>query len=98
MRGKIKKWAANRLRRIARWLDPPPPVEPVTPVEFIPSRDLAKIITDRNDSCIIFWGKVKQENDEYHIVGESIWKIGQAHVIPVMSHIYTDITGAKLED
>jgi hypothetical protein len=78
------KWVARLLRRIASFLDPQVRRDPLPPIEFIPSQELADEIRRRNDTCVLFWGKITEADESWNIRGQSSWSIKSGQVEPLM--------------
>ena len=55
---------ATLLRRVANCLDAPVKLEPITPLEFIPTAELAQEIRRRSDASLILWAKDLGSSDE----------------------------------
>jgi hypothetical protein len=89
----MKKRFANLLRRIAKQLDPLVRAEPVTPLEFISTHDLAKEICRRNDSTIVFWVRQRvPEGDERELLGHFYWRLQPCEVNTVFKDLYSKVT------
>lgn len=98
----MKKWLARQLRYLANFLDPAKntynpaglKVREGTPLEFIPTTVLANTIRERNDCCILFWGKtswIKDGGGRFTIKGDSMWQMTRGQFEPLIEQIAFDI-------
>jgi hypothetical protein len=87
----VRKFIARIMRKAANKLDPPPRVEPATPLEFIPTPDLALEIRKRNDSSILYWGRRINKGGVFEIDGCFYWSIKADEIEAIFTKILSDI-------
>lgn len=84
----MKKKIAQLLRRIANKIDPVAKMDIVTPMEFTPTQDLADEIRNRNDVCILVWGK---RDNSFRLSGSSSWSGRPGEIAAMFEKITQDI-------
>lgn len=87
----MRKRIALALRRLADRLDPLPKREPVTPLEFIPSEELATEIKRRNDTCIVFFAKCSEAEGAFHMDGQVIWRMQPQQFEPIFTRLADEL-------
>ena len=70
------------------------------PIEFRTTKELAEIIRDRNDQCILCWGKEMHKDDEGHYAldGEYLWRARDSALPYIFSDMMSKILGISIDE
>jgi hypothetical protein len=87
----MKRSIARILRKLANRLDRPPSAEPATPLEFIPTPELAMEIRRRNDASLVYWGRRKIEGNKFELTGSFHWQMRECELTSIIESILDQI-------